>query len=82
MGPEARTPSRLAAADFGSLLSRLRRRPGVLGGLEREGQELNVAPELGLPVWVLPPLAPSGFVLLPHALLVLIDNPANITYEY
>lgn len=55
----------LGAAVMGRPLSRLRQRLGdatVLGGQEREGQELNASPELGLPVWVLPNLAPSGFV--------------------
>ncbi len=67
---------------MGCPLSRLRQRlgdPTVLGGQEREGQELNASPELGLLVWGVPPLAPSGFVWLPQALLVLIESPANST---
>lgn len=65
LGLEAWTLSRLGAADVGCPLSRLRQRledSTVLEGPEREGHELNVTPELGLPVWALPPLAPSGFM--------------------
>lgn len=50
---EAWTPSRLRAAVVGGPLSRLRQTlgdPAVLGGQEREGQELDVIPEPGLPV--------------------------------
>lgn len=65
LGLEAWTLSRLGAADVGCPLFRLRQRledSTVLGGPEREGHELNVTPELGLPVWALPPLAPSGLM--------------------
>lgn len=64
-GLQVWTLSRLGAADMVCPLSRLRQRlgdPTVLGGQESEGQELDVIPELGLPVWVLPPLAAPGFV--------------------
>lgn len=72
LGLEVWTLSELGAEVLG--LSRLRERledAAVLGGQDREGQELNVSPEPGLPVWVPPPP--------PQALLVLIDVPVNFT---
>lgn len=46
---------------------------------EAEDQELTGSSEQDLPFWLLPPLAASTFMLLPHALRVLRDSPAGTT---
>lgn len=83
LGLEAGTFSGLGPASMGCALSRLIQAmddPMVLGGLEREDRELNVTPELGLPLWVRPSVATCGVImLLPHALLVLRQSPVNTT---
>lgn len=70
------TPSRLRDA----ALSRLRQevgKPALLGGPESEGQELNIPPEAGLPVWAPSPLALPSLALLPHGLLLLSNSPGD-----